>query len=74
MGEGEIDNGLQIWVFRVRVSSLSLKSREIGPSKVFGARRKDVLRGEVYAWTPDLKSFDKLREVRVLSYLKLHFV
>ena len=28
-----------------------------------------ILRGEAYAWTPVLRSFDKLREVGVLSYL-----
>ena len=32
-------------------------------------RRKAALRGETYAWVPDLRSFDKLREVRVSSYL-----
>ena len=29
---------------------------------------------ESYTWTPKSWSFDKLREVGVLSYLKLHFV
>ena len=33
------------------------------------ARRKVVLRGESNAWTPILRSFDKLREVGDLSYL-----
>ena len=27
-----------------------------------------------YAWAPVLRSFDKLREVGVLSYLNLHFI
>ena len=54
--------------FRER-SSFSLNFRQIRPSKVFGARRKAVLRGEVYAWTPDLRSFDKLHEVGVSPYL-----
>ena len=35
----------------------------------FGARRKVVLGGEVYAWAPILENFDKLREVGDLSYL-----
>ena len=47
----------------------SLKYRAIRPSEVFGARRKAALRGEVYAWTPVLRVFDKLCEVRVSPYL-----
>ena len=50
-------------VFRVRRLDFSLESWEIRPSEVVGARRKAALRGETYAWTPDLRSFDKLREV-----------
>ena len=46
----------------------------IRPSDSFGARRKVVLRGEGNTWTPVLRSFDKLREVGVSSYLKLYFV
>ena len=46
----------------------SLRSRAIGPSNSFGARRKFVLRGEGNAWAPVSRSFDKLREVGVLSY------
>ena len=34
------------------MSSLSLELWEIGPSAVFGARRRNVLRGTGYAWTP----------------------
>ena len=34
-----------------------------------GARTKVVLRGEGNAWAPVLRSFDKLHEVWVLSYL-----
>ena len=30
---------------------------------------KDALRRETYAWAPDLRSFDKLREVGVSPYL-----
>ena len=33
------------------------------------ARRKVVLRDEGIAWAPVLRSFDKLHEVGVLSYL-----
>ena len=56
-------------VFRVRERDFSLDSRAIRPLKFFGARRKVVLRDEVYAWDPVLEVFDKLREVGVLSYL-----
>ena len=41
----------------------------IRPSKSFGQRRKAILRGEDNAWAPALRSFDKLREVGVSSYL-----
>ena len=47
----------------------SIESWEIRPSEVVGARRKAALLGEIYAWAPDLRSFDKLREVGVSSYL-----
>ena len=47
----------------------SLRSLAIGSSDFDGARRKAVLRGEDNAWTPVLRSFDKIREVGVLSYL-----
>ena len=55
--------------FRERESTFSLGFLEIGPSDFFGPRRKTVLRGEDNAWTPILRSFDKLREVGVSSYL-----
>ena len=48
---------------------LSLRYRAIRPSDFFEAKRKVVLRGEGNAWAPVLGSFDKLREVGVLSYL-----
>ena len=41
----------------------------IRPLAVFGTRRKAALRGAGYAWTPDLRSFDKLHEVGVSPYL-----
>ena len=47
----------------------SLRFRAIGPSEFFGARSKAVLRGEGNAWAPVLRSFEKLHEVGVLSYL-----
>ena len=52
-----------------RESSFSLEIRAIRPSAVFGTRRKAALREAGYGWTPDLRSFDKLREVGVSSYL-----
>ena len=47
---------------------------KIGPQVFVGTEGKVDLRDESYAWTPKSWSFDKLREVGVLSYLKLHFV
>ena len=41
----------------------------IRPSEFFGTRRKVALRGEAYEWAPVLRSFDKLHEVGVSSYL-----
>ena len=55
--------------FRERASDFSLKYRAIRPSAVFGTRRKAALRGEGFAWVPDLGSFLKLREVGVSPYL-----
>ena len=49
--------------------NFSLELWEIRPSAVVGTRRKAALRGEAYAWVPDLRSLDKLREVGDLSYL-----
>ena len=56
-------------IFSERVCNFSLRSRAIGPSDFFGARRKVVLRGEDYAWASFLGSFNKICEVGVLSYL-----
>ena len=55
--------------FGVRECHFSLEYRAIRPSAVFETRRKAALRGETYAWAPDLRSFDKLREVGVSPYL-----
>ena len=53
----------------MRRSSFSLKYRAIRLSAIFGARRKVALRGEGFAWVPDLGSFLKLQEVGVSPYL-----
>ena len=55
------------------MSDFSLKSRAIRPSDFFGPRSKAVLHSEGFAWVPVLGSFNKLREVGVLSYL-LYFL
>ena len=47
----------------------SLESWEIRPSAVVGTRREASLRGETYAWAPDLRSFEKIREVGDSPYL-----
>ena len=57
MGREPVDRNLS---FSERGSSFSLKIQAIRPSKVFGPRRKVVLRGADYAWTPKSWSFDKL--------------
>ena len=56
-------------ILRERLPDFSLKYHAIRPSAVFGTRRKAILRGAGYAWTPDLRSFDKLHEVGVSPYL-----
>ena len=56
--------------FRERVSDFYLESWAIRPSAVFGTRRRTALRGEGFAWVPDLGSFLKLREVGVSPYLR----
>ena len=53
----------------MRRLDFTLKYREIRLSAAFGTRNKAALRGEDNAWTPDLRSFDKLREVGVPPYL-----
>ena len=55
--------------FRERMTFFSLDFREIQPSEFAGTRSKTVLRSEGFAWVPHLRSFDKLREVGVSSYL-----
>ena len=63
------DSGCGFEYFRERTSDFSLKYRVIRPSAVFGTKRKAALRGEGFAWVPDLRIFDKLREVGVSPYL-----
>ena len=55
--------------FRVRRLDFSLSFRQIRSSVVVGTRREVALRGEDFAWVPDLRSFDKLREVGDSPYL-----
>ena len=52
-----------------RVSDFSLEYRKIRPSVAFDARGRTALRGEGFAWVPDLWSFLKLQEVGVSPYL-----
>ena len=56
-----------------RECGFSLDFRAIRLSEFFGIRRKVALRGEAYARAPILRSFDKLCEVGVLSYLSFTF-
>ena len=60
---------MRVFESRERKCAFSLDFRPIGQSILDGARRKVVLRGGGYAWAPISGSFDKLREVGVLSYL-----
>ena len=52
-----------------RERNFCLKYLDIRPSAVFGTRREAALRGEGFAWVPDLKCLDKLLEVGVSPYL-----
>ena len=82
MKEGEgLTGSSRFRFFRVKRLDFSLDFRQIRPSEVFGERRKAALRREVYAWTPVLGSFVKLRKVGVSPYLGftlylsvLHFI
>ena len=65
---GEIQ-GVREWRFyRENIWLLSIFARD---PTVDGRRdnMKAALRGEGFAWVPDLRSFDKLREVGDISYL-----
>ena len=50
----------------MRRSSFSIRSRAIRPLDFDGTRRRNVLRGVGYAWTPKRWSFEKLQEVGFL--------
>ena len=70
MGEKENRCSSQfILGFSERVSHFSLDFWLIRPLDSFGPRRKAVLRGEDNAWTPVLRSIDKIHDVGDLSYL-----
>ena len=56
-------------IFSVRRSDFSLKIWAIRPSTAFGTRGRNALRGEGFAWVPDLWSFLKLQEVGLSPYL-----
>ena len=60
-----------VYVFRERSNSFSLDLYAIQPSAAFGIRGRIALRGEGFAWVPDLGSFFKLLEVGVSPYLVL---
>ena len=66
---GEDAVAIFFWVFRERTSSFSLEIRTIQLSAFFGARGRTALRGEGFAWVPDLGSFFKLLEVGFSPYL-----
>ena len=51
------------------MSNFSLEMRTIRPSAIFETRRRTALRGEGFAWVPDLWSFLKLQEVGFSPYL-----
>ena len=68
-GRGGFDSGVTDWFFRERTSDFSLEIWEIRPSEFVGTRSKAALRIEANAWTPDLRSFNKLREVGDSPYL-----
>ena len=67
-GGNEIQN-VRFDYFSERECNFSLSFRAIRPSEFFKTRSKAALRNEAYAWAPVLRSFDKLREVGVSSYL-----
>ena len=60
--------------FRERASYFSLGYLAIQPSAGFGTRRRNALRGEGFAWVPDLGSFFKLIEVEFSPYLSFTLI
>ena len=67
--EEQTYSSLVFFLILERESTFSLRSRQIRPLKLFGARRKVALRSKAYTWASILRSFDKLHEVGVSSYL-----
>ena len=60
---------VEMEVFREKVSDFSLDLYVIQPSAAFGTRGRTALRGDGFAWVPDLGSFFKLLEVGISPYL-----
>ena len=56
-------------VFEEKVSDFSLDLYAFQPSAAFGTRGRTALRGEGFAWVPDLGSLFKLIEVGFSPYL-----
>ena len=56
-------------IFKERNSNFSLEFPVIGPSNSSEPRDKVAPHGKSYAYAPILWSFDKLRKVKVFSYL-----
>ena len=54
------------------MSNFSLEMRTIRSSALFETRRRTALRGEGFAWVPDLWSFLKLQEVGFSPYLSFY--
>ena len=69
MQEERYYRGQNFVILFKRESTFSSKYRAIGPSEFVGTRRKAALRIKAYEWAPVLGVFDKIREVRDLSYL-----
>ena len=56
-------------VFGERSTSFSIGYLAIQPSVAFDTRGRNAIRGEGFAWVPDLGSFFKLLEVGFSPYL-----
>ena len=67
--EGERGSRCRFEDFSERRSDFSLGFRPIGPSVFDVARRKVVLRGEGYTWTPIWWSSDNSKRYESFSYL-----
>ena len=61
--------GERIFIFIFSSLRFFLRSTKIGSQVFVRDEGKVDLRDESYVWTPKSWSFDKLREVGVLSYL-----